>query len=244
MAQVMSTFSRLEQSRFEAFRRATFPADVISKFVAHCLIEEQHRPVSRGVPISTQLEAQYPSRAPVLSEVCAPGQSSEITMIASTLAKSYAQRLVTAARKRATDRSNIRSNNHNNNGGNVSVVDGIVSITSDDILKAWRERQAQGLDPGFFLQPYLSQRQPPCLLGTTATLDQQQSHQRKRLAALQAQEEYDQVHGVPMEVEDEDNDDDDDRLDVDWGDDNEGKSNERENAVAIANNKEMSSAQK
>jgi len=38
MAQVLSTFSRLEQSRFEAFRKAAFPGDAISRYVAHFLV--------------------------------------------------------------------------------------------------------------------------------------------------------------------------------------------------------------
>ena len=151
MAQALSTFSRLEQSRFEAFRRATFPGNAIAKYVAHCLIE--HHP-ARG-------------RAPVLSEVCAEGQAEEITVVVTTLAKAYAQRLVTAARR---------------------LVDGPNQpIEPQHIIKAFEERRAQGLDPGFFLQPAES--------AATISL-KDESYDKRRLAALQAQEEFDKEHGV------------------------------------------------
>jgi hypothetical protein len=166
MAQVLSTFSRLEQSRFEAFRRATFCGDAIAKYVAHCLIE-QH-PDAKG-------------RAPVLSEVCAEGQAEEITVVVSTLAKAYAQRLVTAARR---------------------LVDGSNQpIEPQHIIKAYEERRAQGLDPGFFLQPAES---------AATTVLKHESHDKRRLAALQAQEEYDKEHGINDDGDDDDDDDDDD----------------------------------
>lgn len=156
MTQALSTFSRMEQSRFEAFRRATFSGDAISKYVAQCLIE--HHPESSG-------------REPVLSELCAPGQAEEITTVVSTLAKAYAQRLVTTARKLAPT-----------NG----------SIEPQHIMKAYEERRAQGLDPGFFLQPSQS--------GTTIVL-KDESYERRRLAALQAQEDYDKEHAAEEDVD-------------------------------------------
>lgn len=155
MSQVMSTFNRLEQSRFEAFRRAGFPADAVSTFVAHCLIDEH---------------GQSGRRAPILSELCAPGQAEEICIVVSTLAKAYAQRLVTAARRLATTTSNE-------------------PITPDQILAAFRDRQAKGLDPGFFLQAASST--------TTRTVLQNESYHRKRLAALKAQDDYDKMFPPP-----------------------------------------------
>jgi hypothetical protein len=253
MAQVMSTFSRLEQSRFEAFRRATFSADAVSRFTAHCLIEEQHRPVSQGVRVTTDHErwnhqknssnsSNNLHRPPVLSEVCAPGQASEITMIVSTLAKSYAQRLIKAARQHAIERIQQQHSDGVSNGGTTTAppmpADGIVPISPDDIFKAFEERRANGSDPGFFLQPV-------SMLQSTRrkSIMQNDYHQSKTklLAALQAQEDYDNVHGVPMEVDsdgssngnkkeqeqeelhDEHSQDggyDDDDLGVDWGDTN------------------------
>lgn len=158
MAQVCSTFNRLEQSRFEAFRRATFPADAISKYVAHCLIDEH----GGG------------RRAPILSELCAPGQSDEICIVVATLAKAYAQRLVTASQRLADSSS------------------GEQPIQPKHILQAFHDRQAGGLDPGFFLQPAPS---------STKVLLKDDSYQRKRLAALKAQEDYDKLYPAPMEDE-------------------------------------------
>jgi hypothetical protein len=146
MAQVLSTFSRLEQSRFEAFRRATFPSDAIGKYVAHCLLQQD----------PTRLK-----QAPVLSHVCAPGTSEEIVIVVNTLAKAYAQRLVTAARRAAPDDTPIQPQH---------------------ILHAFQERQTQGLDPGFFLQP---SEQRTCLQLNN------KEYSKKRLAALHLQDEYD-----------------------------------------------------
>jgi hypothetical protein len=116
MAQVCSTFSRIEQSRFEAFRRAAFPGDAISKYVAQCLIDEHGET----------------KRSPILSEVVAPGQAEEICIVVSTLAKAYAQRLVTAARTLAGSPNE--------------------AIEPEHILQVFQERQSRGQDPGFFLQ--------------------------------------------------------------------------------------------
>lgn len=162
MAQVCSTFNRLEQSRFEAFRRAALPSDAISKYVAHCLIDEH---TGGGAPTR---------RAPILSELCAPGQADEICIVVSTLAKAYAQRLVTAAR-RLTDSSADEP------------------IQPEHILQAYHNRQANGLDPGFFLQAAPS---------STKVLLKDETYNRKRLATLKAQEDYDKLY-PPMVTEEE-----------------------------------------
>jgi hypothetical protein len=155
MAQVLSTFSRLEQSRFEAFRRSTLPGDAIRKYIAHCLVQQrkEHTPASRP--------------APALSHLCAPGQAEEITIVVSTLAKSYAQRLITAARRAAPDDTPIQPQH---------------------ILNALEERKAQGLDPGFFLQASHSASS-----GLSSILKRDSNYETKRLAALQAQEDYDKL---------------------------------------------------
>ncbi|KAG7372005.1 hTAFII28-like domain containing protein [Nitzschia inconspicua] len=225
MAQVLSTFSRLEQSRFEAFRRATFPRDAIAKFVAHCLIEEQHRPVSKGLPPATtksnsvQPDDNKPLREPILSEVVAPGQAEDITIVVSTLAKAYAQRLVTAARRHAAARISAEANaeetagagptnlfstpNKYNEHGVVSIGKGSrprptqssSAILPEDLMKAFEERKAQGLDPGFFLQPWTESQ---------SVLVDNDIYQQKRLAALHAQEQYDKLHGGPQPDEEKD----------------------------------------
>ena len=167
MAQVCSTFSRVEQSRFEAFRRATFASDAISTFVADCLINEH-----RG-------EVESVRRAPILSEVCAPGQAEEITVVVATLAKSYAQRLVTAAKSLQAHPSE--------------------AVGPEQIMEAYKLRQSKGMDPGFFLQsnPFK---------GTNYIHKDNGSYDKRRLAALQAQEEFDKLY-PPVEVSEESGDD-------------------------------------
>jgi hypothetical protein len=250
MAQVLSTFSRLEQSRFEAFRRATFPRDAIAKYVAHCLIEEQHRPVSQGRTTSnTKSHASQPDdnqlrREPILSEVVAPGQAEDIAIVVSTLAKAYAQRLVTAARRHANLRASAEAAaansektgqtasdhfatpNRVNEHGAVSVGKNLrprlaqpqppaaTAITPDDLMKAFEERKAQGLDPGFFLQPWQQSQ---------SVLVDNNVYQQKRLAALHAQEQYDKLHGGPPPDEDE-------------NDEEKGESNGQEDPAADAGN--------
>jgi hypothetical protein len=251
MAQVMSTFSRLEQSRFEAFRRATFPQDVIAKYVAHCLMEEQHRPISKGIlsgttiPLSSSSLLSSPAgqhREPILSELVAPGQAEDIALIVSILAKAYAQRLVTAACRHATIRCaststttntttgkeegittssttslSLTNNNINNNMDHSSITmestttppttiptttsanTVAMAITPQDLLNAYEERKAQGLDPGFFLQPWNQSQHN--ILGVVSSNHNYNHHnnynrgvyQRKRLATMFAQQQYNKV---------------------------------------------------
>jgi hypothetical protein len=66
-----------------------------------------------------------------------------------------------------------------------------MAITPGDLMKAYQERTAQGLDPGFFLQPW-NQSQQNTLLDNNIN---REVYQRKRLAALHAQEQYDIVFG-------------------------------------------------
>lgn len=250
MAQVLSTFSRLEQSRFEAFRRAVFPRDAIARYVAHCLIEEQHQPLSRGVsaaassmskPNSSQPDVKRPRREPILSEVVAPGQAEDIAIVVSTLAKAYAQRLVTAARRHAANRTSAAAAAPSETPDAASTLFatptkvneyGVVSagksprkriantgatattrttsapsaILPEDLLAAFQERQAQGLDPGFFLQPSSQTIHNYSVHGSSSSNNSNGSnliYQQKRLAALHAQEQYDKLHGGPPPSEDE-----------------------------------------
>jgi len=166
MAQVCSTFNRMEQSRFEAFRRAAFPSDAISKYVAQCLLDEH---------------GESNKRSPILSELVAPGQAEEICIVVSTLAKAYAQRLVTAARTLAGSSSNPTTT---------------AAIEPKHILQAYQQRQGTGQDPGFFLQPAVSQK---------AVLIKEDSYQRKRLVALKVQEEYDKLHPPAKDQQNTDN---------------------------------------
>lgn len=115
--------------------------------------------------------------SPQLRDLVIPQQAHEIGLVVSTLAKAYAQRLVTAA---------IAERNKSQH------VNSIEPLASEHILKAHESRQAQGLDPGFFLQArqdYLMLSSTTARTNTTGTADD-----IDRLAALAAQEEYDKLH--------------------------------------------------
>ncbi len=232
MAQVLSTFSRLEQSRFEAFRKAAFHGDAIAKYVAHCLIHEQHRPVSAGdiimdaPDIRTRIpgansgptdrdgkqKARFRNLRPnphyqrrlVLSELVAPGQAQDITVVVSTLAKEYAQRLVLAARRHTAERLLVNNEEESE------------AISPEDLLQAFSDRQARGLDPGFFLGG--TKTKNATASETSLFLADPESHQRyslSRSVALAAQDEYDKEQEEEEEEEGEEDNEDDMNIDND-----------------------------
>ena len=154
MAQMLSTFSKLEQSRFEAFQRVSFPVDAIGDWIAACLSDRMHL---------------LPNIRP-LEDLVAVGHAGEIRTVVAVLAKIYAQRLVQSAARIAS-----------NSGRDPSTTQ--AALQPSDILGAYEERRIQGLDPGFFLQ---NAGERPAFV-----LEPKQSFDQRRLAALQAQEEYD-----------------------------------------------------
>lgn len=196
MTQVLSTFNRLEQSRFEAFRRSSFRGDVISAYVAHCLATCQERAYARGEktrqylgahglgvsPLSPQHVLQHcpyvKNGTPLkrsLDDMVAPGQADEITVVVSTLAKAYAQRLVTAARR-------------------VAAAEGLEEsqpLQPSHLLKAHHSRVHAGLDPGFFLQKPRATAVTESCSAVAAALGIVDKNELARNAALAAQEEYD-----------------------------------------------------
>ena len=159
MAQALSTFNSLEQSRFEAFRRCTFCGDAISKFIAHCLLHLERqkswrRQVARdgmgtngyGVghnftsvadeKISAAIKNRRKSKIePILEDLVVPSSAQEITLVVSTLAKAYAQRTVTQARSM-----------------NKSYPSNL-PLKREHILQAHLHRVKTGQDPGFFMHP-------------------------------------------------------------------------------------------
>jgi hypothetical protein len=171
MAQMLSTFSKLEQSRFEAFRRATVPADAIQEWLAACLADRYSISPPAGAGKSRSL-----------ADLVQPGQADPISMVVATLAKVYAQRLVSAAQTLVHEDSN------NND------TEGVTADTAGEqqqnpleprhLWRAWEHRKRQGLDPGFFLQANES-------LQWSSGSHSVQDHDCRRLAALAAQEEYD-----------------------------------------------------
>jgi hypothetical protein len=170
MAQMLSTFSKLEQSRFEAFRRATVPADAIQEWLAACLADRY----SVSPPAADSAE-----KSRTLADLVQPGQADPISMVVATLAKVYAQRLVSAAQSLALEDSNNSSNNEG-----VTADEQQNPLQPRHLWRAWEHRKRQGLDPGFFLQANEGLQWSSG--GQTA-----QVHDCRRLAALAAQEEYD-----------------------------------------------------
>jgi len=137
LSQVLSTFSAVEQDRFNAFRRSTFARNVVSSFVTSCLVNaSRHVQTQRKIGLQSApptVDAQHLKR---LSDCVAPGSSVHITFAVSTVAKIYAQRLVQRARNLATER------NHGND----------VALLPENILEAYQQRVRDGADPGFFMQ--------------------------------------------------------------------------------------------
>ena len=160
MSQILSTFTTQEQDRFAAFRRSAFKGDVVSNYVAFCLAREEEKRYAQregaarmlGVPLdaigssSTSSGRGSKTRSvhfrgkngePRLSNLVAPNCAQEITVVVSALAKAYAQRLVTAARR-------------------VADAEGYPSeekLLPQHYREAYQRRVQAGLDPGFFLQP-------------------------------------------------------------------------------------------
>ena len=88
MAQMLTTFSSLEQSRFQAYKRATFAADTVEQWVAACL-QDRYQDTT-----STSTSTTYPRP---LEDLVAPGQAQDIGLVVAIAAKIYAQRLVAEA---------------------------------------------------------------------------------------------------------------------------------------------------
>mmetsp|Transcript_28789 Transcript_28789/g.44224 ORF Transcript_28789/g.44224 Transcript_28789/m.44224 type:complete len:216 (-) Transcript_28789:46-693(-) len=199
MAQVLSTFQQLEQSRFEAFRRSTFRGDAVADFVALCLEEENKRRTAGrclckqflgasgyGVLVPAHVEAALEhidsgnrmKKKPVLEDMVAHHCAEEITIVVSTLAKAYAQRLVTAARR-------LASTEHPNDNGVLAP------LRPHHFIEAQRHRARAGLDPGFFLSP------PPkwstSSSAASAAIGQDDEYKVRFDAALAAQDEYDRI---------------------------------------------------
>ena len=179
MAKILSTFSKIEQSRFEAFKRVSFPCDAVSKYVAHCLAERQdfHPPPSNMVRASI---------SPQLQDLVVPGQEEEITTVVATLAKVYAQRLCAAAKAYATSQPNSSDNSKNKEQQQQqqSSKGSYAAIQPEHVLQAFYARKEGGHDPGFFLQPNEG-------IATASNIVSAGKEQMKRTAALAAQEALD-----------------------------------------------------
>ena len=111
-----------------------------------------------------------------LNDMVPPGQAAEITIVVSTLAKNYAQRLVTAARRVAA----------------AQGADASTPLAPQHVLTAHYSRVQAGLDPGFFLQTQRNGvRVAESSAAVAAALGTDDANALQRNATLEAQEEYD-----------------------------------------------------
>ena len=192
MAKILSTFSKMEQSRFEAFKRVSFPCNAISRYVAHCLAERQQqaRQLHQATnPKSTKVFANTDNTAtatPQLQDLVVPGQEEEITTVVATLAKAYAQRLCAAAKAQSQVQQQQQQGTTTTNNNNDSSE---TPLQPEHVLQAFYARQQQGQDPGFFLQANES-----ITLGGAHTSTSTAKEQMKRVATLAAQEDFDRVY--------------------------------------------------
>ena len=235
MLKVVNSLNPLEYAQFEAYRRSTFRADLVSKFVASCLVQiERERFAQRanakdfwgaptsgctfhasGIPMQDEkeekeLELRLSVHPPqryngegdddtsslghdlLLDHLVEPQAAPEITIAVSSLAKSYAQRLIQASRSHASEQG----------------YDIHAPLLPLHIMEAYRQRSQAGLDPGFFLQPSFFQTSSTGSIsrkfgvGKTASVPFVCSHSDivsrsnrvlKPLAALASQVLYDQV---------------------------------------------------
>lgn len=171
MTQVLRTLNRTETSRFEAYRRATFSSTSISDFLAHLLTQAQEQKTNRNLNHHQNHHNRKSGFPTKLHDIV--DQAEEITLVTSTLAKVYAQRLVTAARRVAT----------------AQGCSDTAPLLPQHVMEAHHARQQAGIDPGFFMtRPARSMGASPWTAAALGVVDR---FQQSRAAALQAQEDYD-----------------------------------------------------
>ena len=85
---------------------------------------------------------------PPLDQLVVPNSASEIVAVVSTLAKSYAQRLVSAARRVADAKEEGEKNGLHDDGSTSTAQ---TPISPQHLLEAHRYRSRAGLDPGFWM---------------------------------------------------------------------------------------------
>jgi hypothetical protein len=213
MTRVLSTLNSLEKSRFEAFRRCTLPSNAIREYIAHLLLQHQERLVGRchastgllgtsgfgtGLPHLERAMIAKPGRYATaarttskeknvnrpLDDLVQPGDADSIVVVVSALAKAYAQRLVTAARRVASVMEGYSSY-----GATAEHEQKPLQV--EHIQMAYDARVQAGIDPGFFLARPKSVVSSVVGKIAAAAVGVVDRHELMRLAALQAQEDYD-----------------------------------------------------
>lgn len=176
MAQVLTTFSSLEQSRFRAFKRSAFNADAVEAWVAACLQDRYSEIWSNASTTQTT------SRK--LEDLVAPNQAQDIGLVVALAAKIYCQRLISEAvalqQKERSSTIIVKSN--------TAATTATTPLPPTAVYRAVQARRQRGVDPGFFMQPATD-----CFNWETATA----SFDVRRLAAEHAQSEYDKLFSMP-----------------------------------------------
>jgi hypothetical protein len=212
-----SSWTTDQQDRFAAFRRCTFRKETISNLVTFCLAREQqrrrtlHQSASQLLLNSANnnnnnnsnkdlLVSSRKNQAITLQDFVAPHCASEITLVVTTIAKSYAQRLVTAARQLATHSYKYPPTH---------------KLLPQFYLQAHRQRAQCGLDPGFFLKfpPSASvpeQSIPPNNpsyknISYSNHTTHRNLYSLQLAAAQEAQKELDHFQAAPVEEEQDQN---------------------------------------
>jgi len=199
MSQMISTFSSQEQSRFQAFKRATFRADAVENWIAACLQDRYHD--KSATSSSSLLEDQERP----LEDLVAMGQAQDIGLVVAIAAKIYAQRLVAEALAiRDKEQQQQQQQQQQQSTASTSTTNTNVPLSPTAVWKAVQARRKRGVDPGFFLQPASGDLN---FTSTTAT-----AFDVRRLAAQHAQAQYDQ-QVVAQQTDDKEMNVDDDNDD-------------------------------
>jgi len=196
MAQMLTTFSSLEQSRFQAYKRATFAADTVEQWVAACL-QDRYQDTT-----TTNNTNNGPAARP-LEDLVAPGQAQDIGLVVAIAAKIYAQRLVAEAVALQEKETAAAAKQLPTSGGGAAAA---APLPPTAIWKAVLERRKRGVDPGFFLQPATEASSESLNWAVTAASSSAISHDVRRLAAEHAQEEYDKHVRAAQRKDDNNND--------------------------------------
>ena len=168
LTRLWSTLTPQEQSRWTAFQQSVLSTTAVQDWLAACLSRRYN----------------HDDNSNALADYCVPGQEQDIGMVVATLAKIYAQRLVATAVK-------LRDDNNNNNKKTTTEAAAAASsavvtpLEPLDIQRAWQYQQKHGLTPGFFLSSSSSSNT------TTSSRHNPQAETDLRMAALQAEQEYD-----------------------------------------------------
>jgi len=186
MAQMLTTFSSLEQSRFQAFKRATFQADAVEAWVAACLQDRYGDPTGSTAKTPRKLE-----------DLVAPGQAHDIGLVVAMAGKIYAQRLVAEAVSLHEKERSKNSNSSTTTTAAASAATAPTPLPPSAVYQAVQARRRRGVDPGFFLQPAT---EPLNWAAATASFD------ARRLAAQHAQAEYDKYQQKQQETSANDTD--------------------------------------